>query len=183
MLKRTHSGELSISRLTTYIGKAYIHVYIYTYIYVYVCMYACMYVCIREICGVFDINDTPKILGNEPIWKHFTCWVIYINFGIRRTQKKLVHHEPSRRRVISKTFLVYLYIYVRKKSMVYSISKTLLKYLETNPFESILPAGLFILIYITSRAGGEWFLNVSCVPPTSCVGYYVGKPMGGVVHK
>ena len=30
-------------------------------------MYACMYVCIREICGVFDINDTPKILGNEPI--------------------------------------------------------------------------------------------------------------------
>ena len=75
-------------------------------------MYVCMYVCIREICGVFDINDTPKILGNEPIWKHVTCWVIYINFGIRRAQKKLVHHEPSRRRVISKTFLVYLYIYI-----------------------------------------------------------------------
>ena len=74
-------------------------------------------------------------------------------------------------------------MYVREKSMVYSISKTLLKYLETNPFESMLPAGLFKLIYITSRAGGEWFLNVSCVPPTSCVSYYVGEPMGGVVHK
>ena len=46
-------------------------------------------------------------------------------------------------------------MYVREKSMVYSISKTLLKYLETNPFESMLPAGLFKLIYITSRAGGE----------------------------
>lgn len=30
--------------------------------------------------------------------------------------------------------------------MVYSISTTLLKYLETNPFESMLPAGLYYII-------------------------------------
>ena len=35
--------------------------------YMYMYMYVCMYVCMREICGVFDINDTPKILGNETI--------------------------------------------------------------------------------------------------------------------
>ena len=31
-------------------------------------------------------------------------------------------------------------------SMVYSISTTLLKYLETNPFESMLLAGLYYII-------------------------------------
>ena len=41
---------------------------------------------------------------------------------------------------------LYVCMYVWDKSVVYSISTTLLKYLETNPFESMLPAELFILI-------------------------------------